>query len=468
MLKYCAFILLLSALTSCDSNDSVSKHAYFGGEIINPMDNFIVLHKDDKIIDTIPLDKNNKFLTKIKSCQSGLYYFYHKPEYQYVYIEPKDSLLLRLNTLEFDESLVFSGNGARRNNYLMNVYLEHEKDADKLFSAYQNDHYFKLGPDAFKKKVDSLKAAKHHILDVQNSKYNFSQDFLKLARASINLELNKYMELYLMHNTNKTISDDFYAYRNEVPLNDDALSIYLPYHNYLFNFANNVALSSFSERKTFVKETMSSPSFNHHTLKTLDSLIQHESLKNFLTKRAALKFLERTTCKNKAREYFNTFAKINTNTNHIKEIKEITKSITNLEVGNQIPNIDIKSNTNTSTLSQLLKKPTVFYFWTSNYARHLKSVHEKVAILKRNHVDIDFIGLNIDEGSKTWNDIINSYQYDDAMEYQFTDVKRAKQLLMLNSYNKIIIVDNSGKILSTKENIYSANFETQLVSLFAQ
>ena len=77
-------------------------------------------------VDTLLLDKNNRFIHKISNFTSGLYAFSHGGEYQWVLLEPKDSLLLRLNTIDFDESLVFTGKGARKNNYLI-----------KNFPAYQ-------------------------------------------------------------------------------------------------------------------------------------------------------------------------------------------------------------------------------------------------------------------------------------------------------------------------------------------
>ena len=36
--------------------------AYFGGEVINPQSNYVLFLKDNKVIDTIFLDKNNRFL----------------------------------------------------------------------------------------------------------------------------------------------------------------------------------------------------------------------------------------------------------------------------------------------------------------------------------------------------------------------------------------------------------------------
>lgn len=56
--KYYFFLLpfLFTSFISCDRTfDDDNYEAYFGGEIINPQNNFVLFLKDDKVIDTILL-----------------------------------------------------------------------------------------------------------------------------------------------------------------------------------------------------------------------------------------------------------------------------------------------------------------------------------------------------------------------------------------------------------------------------
>ena len=134
MIKYLFnFILLFSIIlfTSCNSTPK-NTDTYFGGKIINPKSNFVVLFSMDKVIDTMYLEKDNRFIGKLNVINEGLYYFVHGDENQYIYLEPQDSLMLRLNTWDFDESIVFAGKGAERNNILIDCFLEEEKD-NKMF-----------------------------------------------------------------------------------------------------------------------------------------------------------------------------------------------------------------------------------------------------------------------------------------------------------------------------------------------
>ena len=109
-----SYLLVLITLFSCNKSNTIEDATYFGGEIINPKNDFVLIYKDKILIDSVILDQNNRFLYKFKNFTPGLYHFNHE-EYQYVFIEPKDSILFRLNTIDFDESLTFSGKGADKN-----------------------------------------------------------------------------------------------------------------------------------------------------------------------------------------------------------------------------------------------------------------------------------------------------------------------------------------------------------------
>ena len=108
------FLTTLLIFSCENSKSSKGDYAYFGGEIINPSNNYVTLTNVNDKKDTIYLDNNNRFLHKIDSLNPGMYTFAHGGEYQTILLEPNDSLLLRLNTNDFDESLVYTGKGAKK------------------------------------------------------------------------------------------------------------------------------------------------------------------------------------------------------------------------------------------------------------------------------------------------------------------------------------------------------------------
>jgi hypothetical protein len=100
--------IVILSLTSCNKEFKDDNYtAYFGGEILNPNTRYVLLLKDNEVIDSILLDDKNRFFKKFDSLAPGMYTFRHEPEYQYIYFDKNDSIMLRLNTKEFDNSLVF-------------------------------------------------------------------------------------------------------------------------------------------------------------------------------------------------------------------------------------------------------------------------------------------------------------------------------------------------------------------------
>ncbi|MEJ2114431.1 MAG: hypothetical protein P8X62_12385, partial [Flavobacteriaceae bacterium] len=68
MKQYYLLFLVLFTLVGCQKDVTKEKgdYAYFGGEIINPNSDYVVLSKSEEPLDTIYLDDNNRFIYKIE------------------------------------------------------------------------------------------------------------------------------------------------------------------------------------------------------------------------------------------------------------------------------------------------------------------------------------------------------------------------------------------------------------------
>ena len=151
--SYINFILisiLLTSMTSCKDGMIGGNHvAYFGGEIENPKNNFVVFMKNDKVIDTFYLDKDNRFFHKFDSLTPGLYSFKDNAEYQYVFFDKNDSIMVRLNSNDFDNTLMFCGRGDEKNNFMMELFLKDMELKNNMFDIYEKDE------KTFTKYIDS-------------------------------------------------------------------------------------------------------------------------------------------------------------------------------------------------------------------------------------------------------------------------------------------------------------------------
>ena len=58
------WILIFCLFIGCKKNEIKSKPAYLRGEIINPSSDNVLLYSDNKIIDTLKLSTDKRFLKK--------------------------------------------------------------------------------------------------------------------------------------------------------------------------------------------------------------------------------------------------------------------------------------------------------------------------------------------------------------------------------------------------------------------
>ena len=222
MKQLIVLLLVITTLLSCNSNENSCGQAFIGGEIINPNNDFVTLLRDASPIDTLYLDKNNRFSYQIETLDPGLHSFYHGGEYQIVIIEPNDSIMIRLNTLDFDESLVFSGQGSKKNNYLINMFLK--LDEEEHF-VYQSS---KLNPEIFLTKLDSIKEEKYQALNAFKEKYQPTDYFINVAQTGIDYSYYRDKEFYPYRyfGINKplpldALPDGYFNFRSDIDYNQE-------------------------------------------------------------------------------------------------------------------------------------------------------------------------------------------------------------------------------------------------------
>ena len=223
LLKYKLLLISLLIFSGCVSDKNLTDNTYFGGKIINPKSNKVFFYDGTQLLDSAKLNEKNKFIFKFDSLKVGLYTFEHGREVQFVFLEPSDSLLLRLNTWDFDESLVFSGKGADKNNLLLNIFLENEKEDKLVFE------YYTLNDSLFEYKLDSLLQLKKLLhKHYQEDEVESSPLFDEFINAAIYLPLYKKKEAYpyrhkraLKLDEYPKINPSFYKYRKDIDLNND-------------------------------------------------------------------------------------------------------------------------------------------------------------------------------------------------------------------------------------------------------
>lgn len=435
--------------------------AYFGGEIVNPNNPYVLFCKDNEVIDTIKLDKNNRFFIQFDSLAPGLYSFKHEPEYQYVYFDKNDSIMVRVNSKDFDESIAFCGRGDQKNNFLMEMFLKNEKDKNKMFDFYAYDF------DGFSKAIDSTYAKATKFYNTRKAEIKWSDEFDVYAKASLDFNYYSKKELYPLIHKIRTGNDvieklpaNYYDYRKNINFNNEALSSYAPYVMYLSHMLNNMGTINYHNHFT---QTDLALKTNINKMTIADTLIKNETVKNNILNNIAFTYLLEDQNMANNNKFLETYKKLSTDTSKTNEITTICNAIQVLKVGNSLPEVslnDLKGNAVSST--NFTKPNTVFFFWTVNAKSHLEAVHKTVIGLKAKFPRYNFVGININDSKDAWKNALGNYKFNGITELHCSDFENLKNKWAINKIHRTIILGNKGEIKNAFANIFDSQFEQNL------
>lgn len=432
--------------------------AYFGGEVINPTNPYVVFMKDDKVIDTLKLDSKNRFFKKFDSLTPGLYTFKHDPEYQYVYFDKNDSLMVRINSNDFDESIVFCGRGDEKNNFLMELYLKNEADKKKVFELLD------YNVNDFQRSIDSSYLEKKAFYTTKKQEINWSEGFDIFANASLNFNYYSKKELYPKAHEMRTGNDvrdslatDYYDYRKNIDFNDARLNYYSPFFRYITLYLNNVVTNPKDNSPEAVLET------GIKKLTIADSLFKNEKIKNTILNNIAFSyFLEDQNISNN-KTFLDRYLALSTDNSKKNEVKKLGDAIQKLFPGSQLPAVNlIDKEGNRVSSNDLLKNKSIIFFWTENMESHIIIAHKKAAEYKRKHPDYDIIAINIDCDNKEWHKGIPQLKNTDIKEFTIQSFDDLKYKWAVYKLHRTILLNKEGKIDNAFVDLLDAKFANHL------
>ncbi len=444
-ISFCLFLLLLSA---CGNKEESSSSVYIAGEIVNPTSTHVYLYKNDIEIDSARLDENNRFEFQIDSINEGLHHFQHAPEYQYLFLEEGDSLVMRLNTRDFDESLVFSGKGESINNFMLEMFLEHEAEESTVNS------YYVLSPEAFDHKIDSLRREKLDMMKRMINTDDLSNEATQLARASVNFNYYIHKELYPFYHKKRTgtssvpeLPGDFYDYRKGLDLNNATLTYFRPYYKFINYHLSNLTYMTCLERCNTRDHTIKNYlHFNRHKLGLIDSLITQKELRDNVFRYVAMDYFLKVN-DNEANNlaFIEEFRRLNSENRHKEEIDNLYNGIQNIQPNKPLPSILVKDQEGQQkSLKEIANdKKVVFYFWTEQQTGHFDNMATRVKELSRRYPNYQFIGINFETEPRKWKAMIASKGLDADNQFRSENFQELTNSLVVYPLTKVVIAENS-------------------------
>ena len=370
------------------------------GTITNPKGDIVNLKfGGDRLIDT--LDANNSFEFEFVIDEPTDMTFQHG-EYAYVYLHPGDSLNMTLDTDKFDETLKYSGDAAKQNQYLVAKVLVESvgMPRETLYAKKEAE---------FLTTVDSLLNVNNDLLNSYVTKEE-DGEFIKQQRLANQYEaLAKKIryENYYPHfskDTTQELSKDYYAFYDQLDMNNESLlknnayvsvlEQYIEYKSNLyddFDFSNKYWTPVLDKAITTIDEEISN---NKVRLK----LYNNYYVPQFLSKVEA-DFAESLLVK---------IDSMDTEKQYITKLNEQWDGLKKVAIGQPVPEMTFEDiDGNPVTLASLKGKMVyidVWATWCGPCMRELPHLEKLQEDLKDNNVA--FVSVSIDDTRDPWKKMV--------------------------------------------------------------
>lgn len=444
---------LVTILIGCVSSSNKDT-TYLGGKIINPKSRQVVLYFNEKVVDTFLLDDNNSFLSKIDVPNEGLFYFKHGPEHQYIYLEPNDSILFRLNTWRFDETLVFSGKGADRNNMLIDCFIDSEKDRRKFYKLY------KLNAKDFKSKVSQIEKSKMHRYEqFLKRNQNETDQFKSLLKMALTYPLYSKIEDYPLAKREQSkivnlteLDSTFYSHRSKIDMNKDSIMFYFAYRDFVISHLYNRAFTEGNDITT--------DGFTISLLNKVNKNINNDKTKNALLRQITIGHFYRKSSCNVNMDAFDTFFKLSTNEYDKRLVNKLLDDVNTIPKGKKIASFNIRDyNNKTHDIKSVIKgKNSVVYFWNPKYMSK-EYVASKVNLLTKKYPNVKFVGVKIKDGK-----FDRIHKLDIKSQFYLSSTSEANKFLS-SEMPRTLLINKKGYVVNGYASLSSQNIYNQIEDL---
>ncbi len=457
---YCFFLFLGLISLSCNKEKQEAQTIFLAGQIINPSSRNVTLYGGNRTVETFSLDDQLRFQKIFDSLPNGIYKLEHLPEYQSLLLEKGDSLWVRINAAAFDESIVFSGRGASKNNFLMELVLKQEKENQYLSGKYSSKR------ENFSHLIDSLVLEKKKLWIGMDSVNKLSLAAQKVTQAAYIYPYATIRERYaLLRGSQWTEEEDslYFDYRKYLNYRDNDLAFFDPYINYILNFINQKALVTVASYFQ-VKQTTD---FNIKRLEVIDKSIKGTLLRNNLARAIALEEILNFENHSQHERFLQYYATVNSSPVYLAEVLDLHTDISRMEAAKPLPEIQLQNAARDTISSSKLAqgKSTVLYFWSQTQMNHYRNTLERMSVYRKKFPKVRFVGICIQPFNNMVDEVQKILELDPVDQFALVNFENASKAWVLTLLNKAIIIDPKGRLIEGFGNFSDSNFESLLKGL---
>lgn len=430
-------IIIITFLYSCQKNE-LNDNLIFSGKIENPnSDTLKIIDKNQSIIKSIILNKNNTFRDTL-NLSEGFYSLKNGEESTQIYLKPKYDLSLTLNTKEFDESIKYEGKGANENNYLAKKALLEESFGELNYYGY----YAKLSEKEFLKLTDSLNNVQKNLLEMN---IDLDKDFFYIESKSLEFrKLDKYssyegMNRFVTGNTDFKVSENYPDAFENVDLSNEKLLISPYYLFYIQSYLRKISSDKIGENDKNADYTLEYVKTTKKEVKS--NLIKEELLYN--VGKWDLNYTKNLD------SVFNQIKPFLTNERYLSEVTQKYNKLKKIENGAISPTFELNDiNGKSISLNDLKGKLVYIDIWATWC---LPCIKEMPSLKKMEEhfrgKDIQFISICKDDTEERWRKMVEDKKLGGIQLFAPNEEISFFKDYSVEGIPRFILIDKNGKII---------------------
>ena len=385
-MKKILFSLIVLTIISCTKEEKPVDYVVFSGKIENPDGGKFSVRSSTKVLKDFNVMENGSFADTLKNIEEGYFTFKYANETSSLYLKPGFNINLSINPNEFDESIKYTGNGSKENNYLAQKLLNEE--ALGKISSYQ--YLGTLSENEFIHKMDSVKELKTNYLESQTE---LEDNFIVLERGSILYAwANKMYDFeaykhYVDKNNGFKVSDDYKNFTKDLNFEDESLIEVNDYKSYLKKHYN-MLISKESTEGTSDRQTA--------YLTMVSKEVKSSKIKEYLLYADAFYGISYTE---NLQGYYDVFMANSIDEEHKKDITQKYDKLIKVSKGHPSPKfVDYENYSGgTTSLDDLKGKYVYVDVWATWCGPCIREIPSLKKIEKQYHdKNIAFVSMSVD------------------------------------------------------------------------
>ena len=453
-------------VTDKKADDAVT----LSGKIENPKGERVTLKGANDFSESANLQEDGTFSMSFDIEKAGNYSFRHGGERTTLHLEPGNQLELFLDTEQFDETLVYKGNGAVENNYLAALYLKNESlfEASKALYSSSKVDFDKKVAKAYAELNNFLKQYQQEHPDMDATFVSTKKTDLKYEELARRLSYPKYYEHYTTEKPE--IGKDYYAFLDKAELNNESLLESSNYKSFLRSYLDKYLAPTEIEKDKGLENASNGQTIAE--FRAIGNHFKNEKIKNYLLKQSISAAIAYGSLDG-IEDLIADFNAKSTQEEDKTAIAEQFAKWSNLTKGKAAPVFAYNNIKGEKVSLEDMKGKYVYVdvwaTWCGPCKRelpHLEAIEEAY----KDNDNIVFASVSIDENQEAWEKMVKEKEMKGVqlIADKAWDSKIAKDYL-INGIPRFILIDKEGNIVDARAARPSTNeIKEQLKELIGE